>query len=115
MRKIVLASIAVGTVIGSVGLGLGTASADKGDPMLTWEVDEGLTFHFGDNVIEPYPGSQSCYFRIDRGSNGRMYDLVGSGSGKPQQPLSGTITGPTTLSLATEDKLTSDCYPSILG
>src|SRR5437016_1605703 len=95
MRKFVLTSIAVGAVISSVGLG--TASADAGDPMITWEADNGLTFHFGNNGIEPYPSSQSCYFRIDRGSNGRMFDLVSGSAGRPKQALTGTVTGPTTL------------------
>ena len=112
MRKLFLTSIAVGAIIGSAGLG--TASADAGDPMITWDVDNGLTFHVGNNGIEPYPGSQACYFRIVRGGPGRMTDLVSGSSGRPQQPLSGTITGPTTLALQTDDTLTSDCFPSVL-
>lgn len=112
MRKLFLTALAVGAVIGSATLG--TASADPSDPMISWEVANGLTFHPGDNRIEPYPGSQSCYFRIDRGSPGRMYDLVAGSSGRALQPLTGTVTGPTTLALQTSDKLTSDCLPSVL-
>lgn len=112
MRKIVLTSIAVGAVVGSVGLP--TASADAGDPMITWEADNGLTFHYGNNGIEPYPGSQSCYFRIDLGKNGRMRALVSGSAGRPQQPLTGTVTGPTPVFLETGDQLTSDCLPSVL-
>ncbi|GAB2518911.1 hypothetical protein [Nocardia heshunensis] len=46
--------------------------------------------------------------------NGQMHDLVSGSSGRPQQALTGTITGPTTLFLETGDKVTSDCMPSVL-
>ncbi|MGW2663014.1 hypothetical protein ACWCW7_18775 [Nocardia tengchongensis] len=67
--------------------------------MITWEADNGLTFHYGNNGIQPYPGSQSCCFRIDLGKNGRMHELV---------------SGPAIVFLETGDKLTSDCLPSVL-
>lgn len=114
MRKFILSALATGTLIGSAALTLAPASADAGDPMITWNADNGLTFHYGNNTIEPYPGSQSCYYQIIRSRNGQMHDLFTGSSGKPQPPLTSTITTPTTLFLETGDKLTSDCLPTVL-
>ncbi|WP_458688497.1 hypothetical protein [Nocardia tengchongensis] len=112
MRTTVLSSIAISAIIGSFGLS-STASADAGDPMMTWNVDNGLTFHFGNNTIEPFPGSQSCYYRI-AGKYAQMHSLVSGSVGRPEQPLTGTITGPTVLALETGETLTTDCLPSVL-